>query len=59
MIDKTAPEAYADKGEILFDINGDNAQDLLIGQKNGHISLYLNQGDSTNPIYTLAETEMS
>ena len=42
---------------LLFDVDGDNAKDLLIGQKNGNIRLYLNQGDSTNPIYTLSATD--
>lgn len=42
---------------LLFDVNGDNAKDLLVGQKNGNIRLYLNQGNSTNPIYTLAATD--
>jgi len=41
----------------LFDVDGDNAVDLLVGQKNGNIRLYLNQGDSTNPIYTLSATD--
>jgi hypothetical protein len=41
----------------LFDVDGDNAKDLLVGQKNGNIRLYLNQGDSTNPIYTLSATD--
>lgn len=41
----------------LFDVDGDNALDLLVGQKNGNIQLYINQGDSTNPIYTLSATD--
>jgi len=42
---------------LLFDVDGDNAKDLLVGQHNGNIRLYLNQGDSTNPIYTLSATD--
>ncbi|UTW68060.1 T9SS type A sorting domain-containing protein [bacterium SCSIO 12643] len=42
---------------FLFDVDGDNAKDLLVGQHNGNIRLYLNQGDSTNPIYTLSATD--
>ncbi|UTW68059.1 T9SS type A sorting domain-containing protein [bacterium SCSIO 12643] len=42
---------------LLFDVDGDNAKDLLVGQKNGNIRLYLNQGDSANPIYTLSATD--
>jgi hypothetical protein len=42
---------------LLFDVDGDNAKDLLVGQMNGNIRLYLNQGDSTNPIYTFSATD--
>lgn len=42
---------------LLFDVNGDNAKDLLVGQMNGNIRLYLNQGDSTNPVYTISATD--
>ncbi len=42
---------------FLYDIDGDNALDLLVGQKNGNIQLFINQGDSTNPLYTLSATD--
>jgi len=42
---------------LLFDVNGDNAKDLLVGQMNGNVRLYLNQGDSTNPVYTMSVTD--
>jgi len=42
---------------FLFDVDGDNKLDLLVGQKNGIINLYLNQGTTSSPIYTLTATD--
>lgn len=42
---------------LLYDIDKDNALDLIVGQQNGHMTLYLNMGDSTNPVYTLTKTD--
>lgn len=42
---------------FLFDVDGDNLLDLLVGQKNGNIQLYLNQGTSSSPLYTLSATD--
>lgn len=42
---------------FLFDIDKDNKLDLLVGQMNGNIRLYLNQGTTTNPIYDTAITD--
>ena len=42
---------------FLYDINNNNLLDLLVGQKNGHIKLYLNQGSTNAPIYTTAVTD--
>ncbi len=42
---------------FLFDIDKDSKLDLLVGQKNGNIKLYLNQGTTTNPIYDTAITD--
>jgi len=37
----------------LFDLNGDNLLDLVIGTKNGRISYYRNAGTATSPVFTL------
>ena len=37
---------------FLFDVDGDLKLDLLVGQKNGNIHLYLNQGTVAVPLYT-------
>ena len=42
---------------LLYDVDGDNAYDLVVGQKNGNIHLYLNQGTVSNPIYTNSATD--
>ena len=42
---------------FLFDVDGDNLLDLLVGQKNGNIQLFLNQGTITTPLYTLSATD--
>ena len=39
------------------DIDGDGLFDLLVGQKNGYIKLFLNQGSLTTPIYTTSATD--
>ena len=40
-----------------FDVDNDGLLDLMVGQKNGNIHLYLNQGDSINPLYTVTVTD--
>ena len=42
---------------LLYDVDGDNAYDLVVGQKNGNIHLYLNQGTVSNPIYSNSATD--
>lgn len=42
---------------LLFDIDKDDKLDLLVGQQNGHIKLYLNQGSTSNPVYTNTITD--
>ena len=42
---------------FLFDVDGDNLLDLLVGQKNGNIQLFINQGTSASPLYTLSATD--
>ncbi len=42
---------------LLYDIDKDNKLDLLVGQKNGHVKLYMNQGTVSNPIFTATITD--
>lgn len=37
----------------LFDINGDNLLDLMVGTKNGRIAYYKNIGTASAPVFTL------
>jgi hypothetical protein len=37
----------------LFDLNGDNLLDLVVGNQVGKLSYYQNTGTSTNPVYSL------
>lgn len=41
----------------FYDVDGDGLYDLLVGQKNGHIKLFLNQGSLTSPLYTTSATD--
>ncbi len=36
----------------LFDLNGDNLQDLIVGKKNGFLTYYQNTGTAANAAYT-------
>lgn len=40
----------------LFDIDGDNLLDLIIGTKNGRLSFYKNTGSATAPTFSLIST---
>lgn len=40
----------------LFDVNGDDLLDLVIGERNGNLNLYLNQGTATAPQFVLDDT---
>jgi hypothetical protein len=42
---------------FLYDVNKDNTLDLLVGQKNGNIKLFLNQGTTNTPLYDTAITD--
>lgn len=42
---------------LLYDIDKDDKLDLLVGQKNGHIKLYLNQGSISSPSFTTTATD--
>lgn len=42
---------------FLMDIDKDGLIDLLVGQKNGNIHLYLNQGSSSSPLYSTSITD--
>ena len=42
---------------FLFDINSDNKLDLLVGQRSGVVKLFLNQGTTTNPIFSNVEVD--
>lgn len=37
----------------LFDVDGDNLLDLVIGEKNGNVNYYRNTGSSSSPTFTL------
>jgi len=36
----------------LYDLNGDNLLDLIIGERNGNINYYENTGDASNPNFS-------
>jgi hypothetical protein len=42
---------------FLYDVDKDQTLDLLVGQKNGHVRLFLNQGTTSSPIYTTSATD--
>lgn len=42
----------------LFDLDGDNLLDLIIGGKNGRLSFYKNTGSSTVPSFSLVTTTL-
>lgn len=40
----------------LFDLNRDGRQDLLVGENNGYVHYFENQGPDTNPVFAAGET---
>lgn len=42
---------------LLYDINQDDLIDLIVGQKNGHMRLYLNTGSVSDPKYNTTITD--
>jgi len=42
----------------LFDLDGDNLLDLLIGTMNGKVSFYRNTGSASSPAYSLVTTNL-
>jgi hypothetical protein len=51
-----ATNAVIDVGQYSkpqwFDLNGDGAVELIVGEKNGNINCYLNTGDNNTPVWT-------
>jgi hypothetical protein len=41
---------------IVYDLDGDGLQDLLMGERTGNINYFKNQGSSTQPIYPASPT---
>ncbi len=41
----------------LFDVNGDDLLDLVIGERNGNLNYYQNTGTASNPVFTLVSDE--
>lgn len=41
----------------LFDVNGDNKPDLVIGERNGNLNYYQNTGTLSNPVFTLVSDD--
>ena len=39
----------------LYDVDGDQLLDLVIGEKNGNLNYYHNDGTSTTPLFTLVD----
>lgn len=42
---------------LLYDVDGDNMLDLVAGQKEGNIKVFLNMGDSLNPWFQTTITD--
>ncbi|TNF29361.1 MAG: T9SS type A sorting domain-containing protein [Bacteroidetes bacterium] len=42
---------------ILFDVDNDQLLDLVIGERNGNLNYYHNDGTSTNPVFSLADAK--
>jgi hypothetical protein len=42
---------------LLYDVDGDSKYDLVVGQKNGNIHLYLNQGTISSPVFSNSATD--
>ncbi|MCB0756470.1 MAG: VCBS repeat-containing protein, partial [Flavobacteriales bacterium] len=40
----------------LFDVDGDQLLDLVIGERNGNLNYYHNTGTANNPVFTLEDT---
>jgi hypothetical protein len=40
----------------MFDLNGDGLDDLLVGENNGYVHYFENQGPDTNPVFARGET---
>lgn len=40
---------------FLYDVNGDMLVDLIIGERNGNLNLYLNEGTSNAPQFVLSD----
>lgn len=40
---------------FLYDVDGDDLLDLVIGERNGNLNFYSNQGSSTTPAYALTD----
>ena len=40
---------------FLYDVDGDQLLDLVIGERNGNLNLYSNEGSATSPTYVLID----
>ena len=40
---------------FLFDVDGDQLLDLIIGERNGNLNLYYNNGTANNPLFQLED----
>ncbi|MCF8278665.1 MAG: T9SS type A sorting domain-containing protein [Flavobacteriales bacterium] len=41
----------------LYDVDGDELLDLVIGERNGNLNMYYNEGTATNPNFVLSEVK--